>query len=125
MHMSVALREFIKQTLSDILGGVVDAQQDPSMGKSVAPWGIGGADYPGKTVAKSINGALISVSFDVAVTAETSNAAKGGASVKVAVLGIGGSAGGELGTTSKNVAITRIQFEVPLQLPAGDRLSGT
>jgi hypothetical protein len=102
------------------LKGVTDAQDDASIGKNVAPWGIGGAKYPGG-IAQAHSGALIAVKFDVAVTAESSDAAKGGGGFKVAVLGVGASAGGEIGTASKNVAVTRIQFEIPLLLPAGDR----
>ena len=59
--------------------------------------------------------------FDVAVTAESSDAAKVEGGFKVAVLGIGTSAGADLGTASKNVAVTRIQIEVPVLLPAGDQ----
>lgn len=100
--------------------GVTDAQDDTSIGKNVAPWGIGGAKYPAG-ISQTTSGALIAVKFDVAVTAESSDAAKGGGGFKVAVLGVGASAGGEMGTASKNVAVTRIQFEIPVSLPAGDR----
>ena len=117
--MSVDLREFVKQTLSDILGGVSDVQNDPVIGRNVAPWGIGNVKPPGNAV-QTIRGPLISVAFDVAVTAESIDAAKGGAGFKVAVLGVGASAGGEASLASKNVAVTRIRFEVPIVFPAGD-----
>ena len=119
--MTVELKEFITRTLSDILKGVTDAQGDASIVKNVAPWGIGGSKYPGEIV-KTPSGALIAVRFDVAVTAETSDAAKGGGGFKVAVLGVGASAGGEIGAASKNVAVTRIQFDIPVLLPSGDQL---
>jgi hypothetical protein len=121
--MSVELREFVKQTLLDILKGVTDVQADPSIGKNVAPWGIGGAKHPGKAVATTPSGPLISVAFDVAVTAESTDSARGGAGFKVAVMGIGASVGAEADAAARNVAVTRIQFEVPLLLPAADRPS--
>lgn len=110
--MSVALRGFVRQTLEDIIGGAADVEGD-----NVVPKGIGSGKYPGASVSTiPRRGALIAVSFDVAVAAETGDAVKGGSRVKVAVLGAG--ADGEVGTTSKNVAVTRIQFEVPVLLPA-------
>ena len=118
--VTVELKEFITRTLSDILKGVTDAQGDVSIVKNVAPWGIGGSKYPGDVV-KAPSGALIAVKFDVAVTAELSDEAKGGG-FKVAVLGVGASAGGEVGMASKNIAVTRIQFDIPVLLPSGDQL---
>jgi hypothetical protein len=61
------------------------------------------------------------VKFDVAVTAETSDTAKGGGGVKIAVMSVAVPASGDVETASKNVAVTRIQFSVPISLPAGDR----
>jgi hypothetical protein len=120
--VTVELKEFVKQTLLDILKGVAETQQDTAVGKAVVPGQIGDAKHPGSGVSTVLRqGALISVSFDVAVTAETSDAAKGGGGFKVAVLGMGASAGGELGSTTKNVAVTRIQFSVPVLLSASDR----
>jgi hypothetical protein len=98
---------------------VSDVQNDPAIGRNVAPWGIGHVQLPGSAV-QTIRGPLISVAFDVAVTAESTDAAKDGAGFKVAVLGVGASAGGEASLASKNVAVTRIRFEVPIVFPAGD-----
>ena len=83
--MTVELKEFITQTLSDILKGVIDAQDDASVGKNIAPSTIGGTHYPGSGIATVIRGgALVAVNFDVAVTAEASDAVKGGGGFKVA-----------------------------------------
>lgn len=105
--MAVELREFVKQTLSDILKGVTDAQDDLSIAQHVAPRGARGG----------VSGALCEVELDVAVTAEAAEAAKGGAGFKVAVLNIGASAGGEMSAASKDVAATHVKFKVPLMLP--------
>jgi hypothetical protein len=102
--MTVELKDFVTQTLLDILKGVSDAGLDQTVGRRIAP-----------------TEAIVRVKFDVAVTAESTDTAKAGGGFKVAVLGIGASAGADLGTASKNVAVTRIQFEVPVLLPAGDK----
>jgi hypothetical protein len=62
----------------------------------------------------STNNYAQQVSFDVAITAEDS--AKGGAKVKVLSGILGGDIGGEKG--SKNVVASRVQFSVPVLLPA-------
>ena len=51
------------------------------------------------------------ITFDVAVTAETTDQAKGGGSFKIAVMDAGVSAGGAASAGSRNVA------EVPVRLP--------
>ena len=106
--MSVELRSFVKQTLVDILQGVQDAQAEPSIGANVAPKGSASFGSPSATA---------TVTFDVAVTAESSDATQGGAGFKVAVMGIGASAGGEASAGSRNVAVTHIKFQVPVTLP--------
>ena len=113
--MSVGLREFIKQTIFDVLGGVADAQADRSLGKNVAP-SVTYQKLPTHAVHDS-GGSLISVTFDVAVTVESTDALAGGAGFKIAVFGMGASAGGKKGKGSKNIVVNRIQFEVPVVLP--------
>lgn len=113
--MSVGLREFIKQTLSDVLSGVADAQAIPSLGKNVAP-----VLNHQRVLAEPVHhsgGPVTSITFDVAVTVESTDAQEGSAGFKVAVFGMGASAGGKKGKGSKNVVINRIQFEVPVALP--------
>jgi hypothetical protein len=101
--MSVELREFVKKTLLDIVQGVADAQADPSIGAYVVPAGS--------------TRKYVSVEFDVAVTAESAESAKGGSGVKVSVLAIGGTIGGEESALSKNIAATHVKFSVPVSLP--------
>ena len=113
--MSVGLREFIKQTLSDVLSGVADAQADPSLGKNVAPV-LNHQKLSTEPVHRS-GGPVTSITFDIAVTVESTDAMEGGAGFKIAVFGMGASAGGKKGKGSKNVVINRIQFEVPVALP--------
>ncbi len=88
------LKDFIKETLVEIIEGVKDAQ---------------GAIDSGSVVGRRQESAQ-TVDFDVAVT--TSSATEGGG--KVSVMGIG-SAGLEGSTSSE--AVTRIKFAVPIDLP--------
>jgi hypothetical protein len=121
--MTVELKEFVERSLKDVLKAVHDAGEDPQIGKQVAPWGIGGAKFPETSGAVPVhNGSLTFVKFDIAVTAESADTTKGGGGFKVAVLSIGVSAGGEAASIEKNTAVTRIQFAVPVLLPAGDRI---
>jgi hypothetical protein len=115
--MTVSLKDFVSQTLRDILDGVMDVQKDANLGKHIAPWGIGSVEYPSESgaVRKGPFTATV-VKFDVAVTAELTDSAKAGSGLKIAVFDFG--VQGEIG--SKNVATNRIQFSVPVSLPAGD-----
>jgi len=115
--MTVSLKEFVSQTLRDILDGVIDVQKDTQIGKNIAPWGIGAIEYPldSGAVRKGPFTATV-VKFDVAVTAELIDSAKAGGGLKIAVFSLG--VHGETG--SKNVVTNWIQFSVPVALPPGD-----
>src|SRR5271163_4426416 len=114
---TVSLKEFVAQTLRDILGAVTEVQKDGDIGKNIAPWGIGAIEYPSDSgaVRKGPFTATV-IRFDVAVTAELSDSAKGGGGLKVAVFNLG--VHGEIG--SKNVTNNRIQFSIPINLPPGN-----
>jgi len=53
------------------------------------------------------------VDFDVAVTTDALTDAKGGASIKIAGMGVGG--GG--GASDRDTVVSRIKFQVPIVLP--------
>jgi hypothetical protein len=106
--MTVELKEFVTKTLSDIRTGVIDAQKEGCV--------VRGTLAAARGSPMTASAALISVKFDVAVTVEATDAAKMGGGFKVAVLGIGTSAGSDLETASKNTAVSRIQFDVPLEI---------
>ncbi len=114
------LKEFVSETILSIIAGVTDAQEKAQEhGAHVNP---GGLTRNTKNIAdnsiwdNSTNNYAQQVSFDVAVTAEDS--AKGGAKVKVLSGILGGDIGGEKG--NKNVIASRVQFMVPVLLPAQD-----
>ncbi len=105
--MTASLNDFVSQTLRDILNGVIDVQRDANIGKNIAPWGIGAIDYPSDSgVVRNGPFTVTVVKFDVTVTAEITDSAKGGGGLKIAVFDLG--VHGEIG--SKNVATNRIQF---------------
>jgi hypothetical protein len=115
--MTASLREFVAQTISDILDGVADVHKHPH-GKHVAPHGTGGAKFsPDSGVITIPGGSLTFVRFDVAVTAESSDDTKVAGGLKV-VVALSGST--MMSATSKNTEVTRVQFVVPLGLPPGD-----
>jgi len=112
------LKEFVSETLLSIIAGVTEAQEKAKeLGAHVNP---GGLTRNTKNLSdnsvwdNTTNNYAQPVSFDVAVTAEDSK--KGGAKVKVLSGILGGDIGGEKG--NKNVVASRVQFVVPVLLPA-------
>jgi hypothetical protein len=105
---NIDLSTFISETIISIVNGCKEANQsiDASMA-SVNP------DLPGYD-SSPIN-LPIQVIFDVAVTAIERG--KGSTGFQVKVLGIGGDARASLEGESQ--AVTRIKFELPVQLPIG------
>jgi hypothetical protein len=112
------LKEFVRSVLVDLLSGIQEAQKTDGVGGFIVPAGIGGHDYPegrGVTTKALITSTV--VQFDVAVTAEDSERTSGQGGLRVAVL----QAGVEGESTSKDVRISRVQFSVPVLLPASPR----
>ena len=113
------LQEFIKQSLSQIVNGVREAQQELARNGhgEVNPHGI--QHEPGGIVGR-VSGAtnpnwaeVQFVDFDVAVTVTESSETGGRAGISV--LGIG--AGAEKQSGLANSSVSRIQFKVPIVLP--------
>lgn len=111
------LREFIKETLTQIVGGVRDAQEQNG-GAFVVPAGDGGhkyADHPRFAANARLKSTV--VDFDIAVTAEDSDKVEGGGGIRVLSVQFG--AKGEVST--KDTTVSRVQFAVPLLLPESKR----
>ncbi len=114
------LKEFVSETILSVISGVSDAQEKAKeLGAHVNP---GGLTRNVSNIAdnaiwdNSTNNYAQPVTFDVAVTAE--DTATGGAKVKVLSGILGGDIGGQKG--NKNVVASRVQFVVPVLLPAQD-----
>ena len=94
------IKEFVSETLSQIIDGVVDVQQrSKEKNAVVAPF----YGYQQK------------VCFDVAVTVVEGKEVTGKAGISVWSIGAGAS--GKSETSSSTVS--RIQFEIPIELPKG------
>jgi len=104
------LKDFIAETLSQIIEGVRLAQERVD-GTNVNA-AMAGAEFGGHLVNVGHFGVATRVDFDVSVTAET----KGGAGAKLSVFGIGAEGGAGHTAGSAN----RISFSVPVRLPDGD-----
>lgn len=111
------LKQFISQALTAIVEGVVEAQeQTKKHGALVNP---GGLRRTVKNISSdaiwddSTNNFARSVSFDVAVTVEEGSKTNAKIGVAAGLLNLG--AGGA--SENKQLAVSRIQFEVPLLLP--------
>ena len=114
------LKDFVAETLTSILEGVSNAQEKAKeLGAFVNPGGLmrnvsnvsDNSIWDNRT-----NNFAQQVNFDVAVTAEDS--ATGGAKIRVLSGILGGDIGGE--KANKNSIVSRVQFSVPILLPAHD-----
>lgn len=100
------LEDFVRETIVRICLGVTQAQDDASGGTvNPAP-----ADHTKATVDGT---SMEYISFDLAVTAEKTKKGKG----KISVAGFGG-VGADV--ESKSIAVSRIQFRVPVQFAEPD-----
>jgi hypothetical protein len=113
------LRDFIKQSRVDLLGGIRDAQEDEKLGAFVVPSGTGNfgsfaEDRGIKHTGRMLTGV---VQFDIAVTVETSKikTGKGGLAIKILEAGMSRE------RSARNTEASRIQFSVPLILPQSSR----
>ena len=96
------VKEFVSETLSQIIDGIVDVQQrTKEKGAVVAPH----HDFRQK------------VSFDVAVTVIEGKETTGKAGISVWSIGGGISGKSEMSSST----VSRIKFEIPIELPKGSK----
>jgi hypothetical protein len=122
--MTATLKEFVGQTLTDILDAVANARTH-GRGAGIAPPDLllVYRDQVGKNIAVVQNsqtgkpaGWMTFVEFDVAVTAETTDVMTGSGGFKIIVASAG--VGGQV--TERNQSTNRIQFSVPIHYGGGD-----
>jgi len=114
--VTIELRKFISQALTEIAGGVKDAQAPVrEMGGQVAPHDIDshGSDRIKGQILFSLNRPIQIVAFDVAVTLTDETGGKAGIGVLGGVVSLG--AGGA--TKDSTQVVNRLQFTVPIVLP--------
>ena len=109
------LKEFVSETIVQIVSGVVDAQQKTTeLGAKVSPKLTGGANYGvqhGFLAAEG--GATQVVQFDVALTAKEGTGTKGGIGIVAGIVSLGSS--GQ--SNEENASVSRVKFSVPVTLP--------
>ena len=109
------LREFVAETLVQIIDGVKDAQsRAKESGANVNPRITGSAEHAAKHGFLSASGAPAQiVQFDVALTVKEGTGTKGGIGVFSGLVNLG-SAGQ---SSNENLSVSRVKFSVPLALP--------
>ena len=115
------LKEFIKETLTQITEAVSDfGAEHQSSGASPNPALAGPLPVESGLFSSGFNDTtrrfdtIMPVSFDVAVSAEESTAAGGGAGIRVLSFI---SAEGKLSTETVAGSVSRVSFRIPLRLP--------
>ena len=111
------LKEFVKQTLCQIVEGVKEAQSHlAAHGGEVSPnlSRMAGNVIDRIGLIHSANGSTVQmVTFDVALTATEGTGTKGGIGVVTGMFNLGSS--GE--SKAENSSLSRVKFGVPLSLP--------
>ena len=103
------LRDFISQALTDIVGGIQDAQAKTPAGVIVPPTSTQiGVVKTGMTQFQNVD-------FEVTVNADERSGRAAGLSVVSAVFGVGGGIKSETGKSGGHAATLR--FSVPVRLP--------
>ncbi|QGY40131.1 hypothetical protein GM415_08325 [Pseudodesulfovibrio cashew] len=102
------LKEFVAESLKQIIDGIKEAQEYASQnGGVVAP------SYNNFTGRQGSEGHKQSVLLDVAVTTQESKGQEGRAGLKIPFL----DAGGTLSADQVNSTVSRIKFAVPVEYP--------
>lgn len=106
------LRKFIAETLTQIIGGINDAQQNmlefqkDENSDYTAP-------YVNPNPASDHSKKLSDIEFDVAVTVSDGKSAEGGGGLSVMGVSIGGKGASE----QTNSSVSRIKFSIPVSYP--------
>ena len=101
------LHNFIKETLVQIVRGIVESQEDKIIQQnkaSIVPYGVSSMDL------KSANR---EIEFDIVITTQSGSSTKGGLGIFVGGIGIG--AQGKL--DAKDLNENRVKFSVPVLFP--------
>lgn len=113
------LKDFIKESLTSIINAIVESQQEltDNSGNTIICPSLSRGEYVDFSSAGKRK--ISEIKFDVAVVAEDKENSKGGISVFSGIFGAGVSTSEVQG----NVTSSRIQFTIPVALPAMDELT--
>ncbi|MFA5206640.1 MAG: hypothetical protein WC708_19750 [Lentisphaeria bacterium] len=108
------LKDFVSQTLSQIIEGIEDAQLNKGTTAKINPSGLRmGEKIHSMFFDFNTHTIIANIEFDVAVTTEEAKGTKGGIGVLVGAITLG--AQGQSDT--KNTSLSRIKFSVPVSFP--------
>jgi hypothetical protein len=112
--LNMELRDFIKETISQIIDGITESQEFAKSKKAVVnPFGMAGGNKDGFGYLGYTGEHASIVEFNVALTVNEELKGKASIGVLTGILGIGGQK--ETGTT--NSSISNISFKIPIKLP--------
>lgn len=111
------LKEFVSETIVQIISGVADAQkQSESLGAKVSPKLTGSSTHGVQLGFLSAEGGATQiVQFDVALTAKEGTGTKGGIGIVAGIVSLGST--GQ--SNEENASVSRVKFSVPVTLPIG------
>ena len=111
------LKDFVSETLIQIVRGVKEAQGSAKEhGGEVSPLLSRRGDGPDSVIRTQLGKSAQFVQFDVALTVTEGTGTKGGIGIFAGPLTIGSS--GQ--STNQNSSVSRVQFYVPVALPTVD-----
>lgn len=115
------LKDFIKQVLSDIAGGITEAQTEDQTTAWIVPTCVIGSNVEKVCTTKGYI-PVRNIDFDVAVTSGTNTKSSDGMTggIKVVELfHIGGKSQEESSAIQQNVS--RVKFSIPMMLPSAPK----
>lgn len=108
------LKDFVAETLKQIVAGVSSAQQDiKEKGATVNPHGIQMASGILYATDRQNANSVQMIDFDISLIATQDNELKGGIGVFFGSIGLGAQGKSDTGSSATN----RVKFSVPLKLP--------
>lgn len=112
------LKDFVAQTLVQIVDGVAQAQKQTSDRAGISPIVASNYDHAATLgFIKTTQGQAPVVKFDVAISASSGQEGKAGGSIKVLSVF---SLGGEATASDSQSSVSRVQFAVPVVLPGAE-----
>lgn len=112
------LKDFVSQTLVQIVQGVTEAQRQVGEDAVISPVVMSLSSLASEHGFLQTNqGHAQIVRFDVAVSASSDTEARAGGGIKVMSVSIGG----EKATADKQSSVSHVQFSVPVVLPGAEQ----
>ncbi len=115
------LKDFVSQTLTEIINGTIEAQQQTKdTGSIVNPKMKPASSFAGNMPSHGVTfdkQVILPVEFDVALTITEDTKATGKAGISVFKTGLGI----EASLKDINQTLNRVKFSVPLALPVGEQ----